>query len=106
MEENKCFGACEQRESPQQYNMRVKECIDYLNKELPTFALMDDGLRHTEQSCILMEKGRFYGMANTIDELKNYLTPYTENDYIRGLVYQHAAKFPHKKKVLVDKVLQ
>ena len=59
---------------------------------------------------LLMEKGRFYGMgylpgtctANTIDELKNYLTPYAENDYIRGLVYQYAARFPHKKKVLVN----
>ena len=114
MEENLCFGACEQKEFPHQYNDRVKQCIDYLNRELPTFALMDNGLQQTEQSCILMEKGRFYGMgylpgditAHTIDELKNYLTPYSENDYIRGLVYQYAAKFPHKKKVLIDKAVQ
>ncbi|MEP6597729.1 MAG: exonuclease domain-containing protein [Ginsengibacter sp.] len=110
MEENACLGACEQKEFPQQYNYRVKECIDYLNKELPTFALMDNGLQQAEQSCILMEKGRFYGMgylpgdftAHTIEELKNHLTPYSENDYIRGLVYQYAAKFPDKKKILVD----
>jgi DNA polymerase-3 subunit epsilon len=58
-----------------------------------------------EQSCILMEKGRFYGMGyvpnniniNTIDELKYRLTPYAENDYIRGLVYDHALKYPSKK---------
>ena len=39
--------------------------------------------------------------AQSIDELKSYLTPYSENEYIRGLVYQYAARFPHKKKVLV-----
>ena len=32
-----------------------------------------------------------------IDELKNYLTPYIENDYIRGMVYQYAERFPNKK---------
>lgn len=106
--QNKCLGACEHKESAEQYNLRVQQCIDYLNRELPTFALVDNGINHPEQSCILMEKGRFYGMgylpgdcsANTIEELKNYLTPYNENDYIRGLVYDYAAKFPHKKRVL------
>jgi DNA polymerase-3 subunit epsilon len=108
VDDNTCLGACEQTESPSQYNQRVEQCINYLNHELPTFALIDNGLQHAEQSCILMEKGRFYGMGylpgdvatQSIDELKSYLTPYSENDYIRGLVYDYAAKFPHKKKVL------
>lgn len=110
IEEKRCFGACELQEKPEEYNNRAKQCIDYLNKELPSFALLDTGLKHPEQSCILMEKGRFYGMGylpgdcavHSIDELKNYLTPYSENDYIRGLVHQYAARFPHKKKVLLQ----
>lgn len=108
--ENKCAGACECKETALEYNHRVQLCINYLNKELPTFALMDNGITYPEQSCILMEKGRFYGMgylpndcaAKSVDELKSYLTPYSENDYIRGLIHQHALKFPHKKKVLVN----
>ncbi len=52
-----------------------------------------------------MEKGRFYGMGyvpsdisiNEIEALKTYMTPYIENDYIRGLIYQYAIKFPQKK---------
>lgn len=103
-----CLGACEQLEPHDEYNTRVRQCLDYLHQELPTFALVDNGINYPEQSCILMEKGRFYGMgylpescaANSVDELKNYLTPYPENDYIRGLVYQYAAKFPHKKMLL------
>lgn len=103
--ENKCKGACEQLESAAKYNKRVNACINHLDNELPSFALIDYGLRQQEQSCILMEKGRFYGMGylpadvtiQTIDELKFRITPYAENDYIRGLVYQHAARYPHKK---------
>ncbi|MEO6329547.1 MAG: DNA polymerase III subunit epsilon, partial [Ginsengibacter sp.] len=113
--QDKCLGACEHKELPALYNKRVQQCLDYLNRELPTFALVDNGINYPEQSCILMEKGRFYGMGylpgdcsvNTIEELKNYLTPYSENDYIRGLVYEYAAKFPNKKRsVSVDKFSQ
>ena len=106
----RCKGSCEHKELPEEYNGRVNECIGHLHKELPTFALVDYGLSHEEQSCILMEKGRFYGMGylpshvsiSGIDDLKNYITPYSENDYIRGLVYQHAVKFPHKKIALLN----
>ncbi len=87
---------------------RVDACIHHLDNELPSFALIDYGLQREEQSCILMEKGRFYGMGylpadsnvNSIDEFKYRLTPYAENDYIRGLVYQHAARYPGKKIIL------
>lgn len=107
---NECDGACEQKESSKIYNSRVRACIDHLHKELPTFALIDDGLEQQEQSCILMEKGRFYGMGylpgdvavHNIEELKIYITPYSENDYIRGLVYQYATRYPHKKKSFVN----
>jgi exonuclease, DNA polymerase III, epsilon subunit family len=105
LEDGRCLGACEKKESPGLYNLRVGECIDFLQRELPTFALFDNGIQYNEQSCILIEKGRFYGMGylpndistNSIEDLKSYITPYAENDYIRGLVYQHATKFPAKK---------
>jgi DNA polymerase-3 subunit epsilon len=103
--EKKCKGACEQKESAEEYNKRIQACIHHLDHELPSFALIDFGLQQEEQSCILMEKGRFYGMGylpaditiQTMEELKFRLTPYAENDYIRGLVYQHAARYPGKK---------
>jgi DNA polymerase-3 subunit epsilon len=109
-EDERCDGACEQTEPAKDYNQRVNQCIEYLQRELPTFAVIDNGLQQQEQSCILMEKGRFYGMGylpadvsvNTVDELKTYITPYTENDYIRGLVYQHATKYPQKKVMFVN----
>ena len=103
-----CRGACRQEESAADYNARVLECIQHLEIELPSFALVDDGLEEREESCILIEKGKFYGMGYVpsdtsicqVDQLKNYLTPYPENDYIRGMIYQYAQRFPYKKVAL------
>jgi DNA polymerase-3 subunit epsilon len=103
--ENKCKGACEQKESAENYNAKVQQCIQYIENELPTFALLDDGLEGQGQSCILVEKGRFYGMgylpADTIvaeiEAIKFMLTPYAENEYIRAMVLQYAERFPAKK---------
>jgi DNA polymerase-3 subunit epsilon len=92
---------------PELYNLRVLEALEYLEKLLPTFAVVDDRYDAEGRSCILIEKGRFYGMgympgdaeANTVDDLKNYLKAYPENDYIRGLIYQYVQKRPDKKVV-------
>lgn len=93
------------REDPDSYNRRVRQAIETLNEQLPTFALMGNGKSDKEQSCLLIEQGRFYGMGyvpqqytvSDINELKTNLTQYPDNDYVRGLVYQHAEKNPHLK---------
>ncbi|MBS1661058.1 MAG: GIY-YIG nuclease family protein, partial [Bacteroidetes bacterium] len=100
-----CDGACEQKEAAGVYNERVGAAIEALVKSLPSFTLMDDGRHPDEKSCILIEQGRLYGMgylpADTAiyeaTELKNYLTRYPENDYMRGLIYAHAERWPAKR---------
>jgi DNA polymerase-3 subunit epsilon len=98
-----------ENESYSSYNNRVYEAVDHLEKMLPTFAVMDERMDVADgRSCILIEKGRFYGMGYlpadaavySYDELKHYLQAYPENDYIRGLVYQYVQKRPEKKLVL------
>lgn len=87
------------------YNHRVLEALDYLEKLLPTFAVIDESYKNEHRTCILVEKGRFYGMGYmpgeaavySPEELKTYLTAYPENDYIRGLIYQYVQKQPAKK---------
>ena len=103
--ESNCSGECENKEFAEEYNSRVLDCINHLYSELPSFALLDKGLTQEEQSCFLIEKGRFYGMGylpqdsniNDVETLKSHLTVYAENDYIRGLIYKHAEKYPFKK---------
>jgi DNA polymerase-3 subunit epsilon len=103
--EQYCSGACEQAESALVYNQRLNEAIRSLTENLPSFVLADAGRNGKEQSYILIERGKFYGMGyldadsivQNIAELKDRLTPYPENDYMRGLVYQYAARWPQKK---------
>jgi len=103
-----CNGACTGDESPETYNARLNEAIDYLNGVLPTFAIVDEGRTMDEKSYILMEKGQFYGMGyltndvktDDLPSLKNLLTPYPANDYIKNLVYQYADNYPSVKVTL------
>ncbi|MBS1668974.1 MAG: GIY-YIG nuclease family protein [Bacteroidetes bacterium] len=109
-----CLGACEQKEDPSIYNERVAEAMLLLKKELPSFALIDDGRDAGEQSCVLVEEGKFYGMgylpvdANFMspEEIKNHLTRYPENDYMRGLIYEYAQKWPNKKIALTHSLVK
>ncbi|WDF54094.1 exonuclease domain-containing protein [Mucilaginibacter sp. KACC 22063] len=97
--------ACEGHESVEIYNSKVANAIESLKTALPTFAIRDEGRHDDEHSCILIEEGRFYGMGyvshyfdvDTIDQLKNNLTPYPGNDYIRNMVVSYAERYPHKK---------
>ncbi|RCH56412.1 DNA polymerase III subunit epsilon [Mucilaginibacter hurinus] len=91
--------------SADDYNAKVNAAVDSLNEALPTFAIRDEGRTHDEHSCILIEKGRFYGMgyishyfnADNVQQLKNHLTPYPGNDYIRNMVAGYASRYPERK---------
>ncbi len=96
--------ACEGIENPEVYNQKVQWAIDKLKDTLPTFAVRDEGRSLDEHSCILVEKGQFYGMgyishyfeADNLEQLKSYLTPYPSNDYIRNMVSNYAVKYPER----------
>ncbi len=99
-----CDGACKDAERVQEYNDKVDEAINWLQKHLPTFAFIDKGIHEDEQSCILVRKGNFYGMGyindgilpDDIDQLQEKLEPMPDNDYIRNLVFKHAAAYPER----------
>jgi len=103
--EGNCSGACVGKESAASYNVRVKFAIKQLKSMLPTFALIDQGRTDDEQSCILVEEGKFYGMGyisqySDINEpglLKSVLKPYPSNDYIMHIIVSHTEQFPQKK---------
>ncbi|HVS95091.1 MAG TPA: exonuclease domain-containing protein [Puia sp.] len=108
LREHTCDGACDFREPPESYNEKVRTAVAALLESLPSFTLMDRGRHGEEKSCILVERGRFYGMgylpadAAIFDpsDLKQYLTPCAENDYMRGLIYAYAERWPSKKILL------
>ncbi|MEQ1677297.1 MAG: exonuclease domain-containing protein [Chitinophagaceae bacterium] len=101
--EGYCKGACEQQEAAAVYNERVKKACDSL-RTLPSFAIVDKGMNGDDQSCILVHEGKFYGMGyistdiqlTTVEQVKDQLTQYRENSFIRNLVNGYAARFPAK----------
>jgi DNA polymerase-3 subunit epsilon len=105
-----CREACSHKEDPCVYNQRVREALDSLLQALPSFIIRDRGRNASEESCVLIENGRFYGMGYLdreeqicdLETLKERLTPYPENDYMRGLVYGFAEKWPGKKSWMAD----
>jgi DNA polymerase-3 subunit epsilon len=103
-QEQTCRGICAGRESAYAYNQRVEEAITHIQDELPTFAILDAGRRMGEKSCLLMERGSFYGMGfipdesvfDTLADLKAMLTPYTGNENVRAMMIRHAELYPER----------
>lgn len=99
-----CTGACSALLSPSVYNEKVNDAINWMQKSLPTFALVDKGIDDNEHSCILIKEGNFYGMGyitskdwlRNIDGLEKQIEPLQDNDYIRNLIYKHATEYPEK----------
>jgi DNA polymerase III subunit epsilon len=104
--QGECSGSCV--EASELYNEKVYQAISWLEKHLPTFAYIDKGMHDNEQSCILVHKGNFYGMGyiederplKNVDLLQQQLEPLQDNDFIRNLIYKHAASYPEKCLVL------
>ncbi|MFT3908178.1 MAG: exonuclease domain-containing protein [Ferruginibacter sp.] len=92
-------------ESPMYYNGKVKNALAALENQLPTFAIVDEGLKKEEKLYLLIERGSFWGMGylpasqkvKNVYELKEKLEPYTDNDFIRNSLYSFAEANPHKK---------
>ena len=92
-------------DAPNVYNGKVKNALERLEKQLPSFAIVDDGLTKEEKLYMLVERGSFWGMGylstaqkiNNIHDLKDQLHPYADNDFIRNSIYAYAAANPGKR---------
>ncbi|UKT65322.1 exonuclease domain-containing protein [Pedobacter mucosus] len=104
-ENGQCFGACSGIETVAIYNKRLNTALDEIQKLQPSFALVDEGRKEEEFSCLVVENGKFYGMGYFTD--KNYLSDgfsqakenllaYNSNSYILNLILNHAEQFPQK----------
>jgi DNA polymerase-3 subunit epsilon len=97
-------ATCKAKEAPESYNKLARAALDHLDKNLPSFALLDEGRDEDERSCIWVEQGNFYGMGyisrhsdlQAPEEIKGLMIPYNSNAYMMQLIYTYAEKFPHK----------
>lgn len=104
-ENGQCFGACSGIETVTVYNKKLNAALADIQKQQPSFALIDEGRDANEFSCLVVEKGQFYGMGYFTDTqylsdglapIKNDLSTYPSNSYILNLILTHAAQYPQK----------
>jgi DNA polymerase-3 subunit epsilon len=101
--EGYCDGVCEGKEKKDKYNDRVKQALSSLKSRLPSFVILENGRKEGEKACVLVEEGRFHGLAYipdnaelmTRDQARELVTPYPENGFLRSLVLRHGSQHPH-----------
>ncbi len=95
-----CFldnTACDALPEVEIYNASVAKALDWLKSQKETFLIRD------KEGCVLVEKGRFYGMGKIaekldlpLDKLKAQLVEYPENEVMRSMIRNFAEKYPGK----------
>ncbi|RYY38281.1 MAG: DNA polymerase III subunit epsilon [Chitinophagaceae bacterium] len=104
-----CNGACEKKEAAASYNERVRAAIAALTQR-PSYVVLDSGMSEEESSCILVERGDFFGMGYfprgvgdlRAEVLKKYIHPYKENSTIRSLLNSYITHNPGRVHRLED----
>ncbi len=92
-------------ESPLAYNAKIQKAVQALETQLPTFAVIDNGLKSEQMLCLLIDRGSFWGMGylpasmkiTNAADLKNLLVPYADNDTIRNSIYSFVEQNPGKR---------
>ncbi len=90
---------------PQVYNGKIRRAMEALEEQLPTFAVLDEGKNAGEKLCLLVERGNFWGMGYlpageallSVDQVKTFLQPYSDNDTIRNSIYSFVEQNPSKR---------
>ncbi|MFZ9331545.1 MAG: exonuclease domain-containing protein [Chitinophagaceae bacterium] len=101
-EENFCEGICDEQEDIQQYNEKVTNAIQTLNKFNPSLAVFGQGRNEKEYSCVVLDKNDFlavgfvpvYAMQWKKEKLKRNLEPAVINEFIRSIIYAAAESDP------------
>ncbi|HVZ56627.1 MAG TPA: exonuclease domain-containing protein [Chitinophagaceae bacterium] len=107
--DERCQGACSRRETPADYNRRIREAIASLAKQ-PSYLILDKGLGADDRSFVLVLHGKLAGMGylpengpvHALDQVLPHLEPIRESSYTRNLVQGYAARFPDQVVSLVD----
>ncbi len=70
---NRCYGACIGKESPDSYNERVQQALDYAGYLKENLIVLDHGRTPSESSFVILENGRYlgYGFAERDQTLEN-----------------------------------
>lgn len=99
-----CGGGCRKETNAMDYNQRVEAALCDAGENLESFIYLDKGLHYGNTCCIVVEKGRFYGMGfldstlayTTFHDFKNAVSPLADSEYARAVIHKFAQKHPEK----------
>ena len=102
---NECEGACIQKESPENYNLRVKELIAKNSYDNRSMIIIDKGRALEEHSVILIENGVFKGFGyydlnfqvTNKKILESIITPMENNRDTQHIIQSYLRKNKHIK---------
>ncbi|BAV05706.1 DNA polymerase-3 subunit epsilon [Filimonas lacunae] len=91
-------------ETPAEYNAKVQKAVLQMQEEKGTYAIIETCDTGNDVSCILVEKGRFFGMgllpekANPfeIEHIRGHMTPYPENEVLKNMLRSYSEKYPSR----------
>jgi DNA polymerase-3 subunit epsilon len=97
---NECDGACVQKVTFEEYNLRVQEFILKNSFENQNLIIREKGRTINERSAVLIENGIYKGYAffdlnyqiNTVEILKNILVSMQNNRDARNIIQSHLRK--------------
>ena len=58
-----CSGACVEEESPEEYNLRVRKAVSFLNYNHDSFVIVDKGRARDELGVVVIENGKYLGFG-------------------------------------------
>jgi DNA polymerase-3 subunit epsilon len=104
-----CQGACIGEETPEDYNERVKQLIDFYNYQNKNMIIQDRGIHPGEKSVVLIENGELAGAGYTelnfqienISILKNIINP-MQNDRDAQHIIQSYLRKTHKMMKIIN----
>ncbi|MBZ9778117.1 GIY-YIG nuclease family protein [Psychroflexus sp. CAK8W] len=104
-----CDGACIGEETPEIYNKRVKQLIDFYDYQNKNMIIQDRGRHPGEKSVVLIENGELAGAGYTelnfqvekISILKNVINP-MENDRDTQHIIQSYLRKTHKTMKIIN----
>lgn len=97
----KCHGSCAGKETPEAYNARVEEAIQFLAIDFPdNFVMIDKGRDKDEKAVVLIEDGQYQGFGyidtdtsiHDIETIKEAIKPYAHNPDVTRIIRHFVAK--------------
>ncbi len=99
-ESDDCDGACIQKESPEDYNLKVSKAIEKYSLCDKNIVIVDKGRELGEHSAILIKNGHFKGLGfydlnhqiNTMHILESIITPMVGDDNTAHIIETYLRK--------------